>query len=171
MEADGGTDAAPRVGWGAVSRGVWGRRVGRALVADCLLAGVALAQAPASPAPAPPAVVAGYCAAWGERDAVRRDSLLRVVWADDGRYLDPSPVELHGRAALSAHIQRFLAETPGLQWACSAPQFHHGSLRFTWMMRGADGRLIADGMDFGELGPDGRLRRIVGFFGAPPTAR
>jgi len=27
-----------------------------------------------------------------------------------------------------------------------------------------------EGIDFGELAPDGRLRRIAGFFGPPPAA-
>jgi hypothetical protein len=42
---------------------------------------------------------------------------------------------------------------------------HHDVLRFAWRMVLADGRALPDGIDFGELGPDGKLARIVGFFG------
>jgi hypothetical protein len=31
-----------------------------------------------------------------------------------------------------------------------------------------NGMQLAQGMDFYELAPDGRIRRVVGFFGAPP---
>ena len=45
---------------------------------------------------------------------------------------------------------------------------HHGRLRFTWRMEGADGSTIIEGIDFGELADDGRLQRSVGFFGPRP---
>jgi hypothetical protein len=28
-----------------------------------------------------------------------------------------------------------------------------------------DGQALPDGIDFGQLGPDGKLTRIIGFFG------
>jgi hypothetical protein len=36
-------------------------------------------------------------------------------------------------------------------------------------MLGDDGTTIMDGFDVGALGPDGRLNRIVGFFGPFPS--
>ena len=42
---------------------------------------------------------------------------------------------------------------------------HHGFVRFTWRLIATSGEVLRDGTDFGELGPDGHLRRIVGFFG------
>jgi hypothetical protein len=38
-------------------------------------------------------------------------------------------------------------------------------LRFTWKFVGKDGKTVIEGIDFGELGPDGKLQKIVGFFG------
>ena len=35
-------------------------------------------------------------------------------------------------------------------------------------MRGPDGNVVTDGMDFGEVAPDGRLKSITGFFGPFP---
>jgi len=37
--------------------------------------------------------------------------------------------------------------------------------RFTWKFVGGDGKTVMEGIDFGVLGPDGKLQRIVGFFG------
>jgi hypothetical protein len=42
---------------------------------------------------------------------------------------------------------------------------HHGRLRFAWKLTDASGRTVVEGIDFCELASDGRLRRIVGFFG------
>ena len=35
----------------------------------------------------------------------------------------------------------------------------------TWRMVLADGKVFLEGIDFGELNSDGKLHRIVGFFG------
>lgn len=46
---------------------------------------------------------------------------------------------------------------------------HHGHLRFAWELVGPDGQVAVAGVDVGELAEDGRLRRIVGFFGDLPA--
>ncbi len=38
-------------------------------------------------------------------------------------------------------------------------------MRFGWRMLGPAGETVLDGMDFVELGGDGRIRLVVGFFG------
>lgn len=58
---------------------------------------------------------------------------------------------------------------PGAHFRCSSPQVHHGFMRITWILLRGDGAESWRGMDFGELAPDGRIRRITGFFGAPPS--
>jgi len=42
---------------------------------------------------------------------------------------------------------------------------HDRCLRFGWAMSGPDGAVLMEGTDFGTLAADGRLQRIVGFFG------
>ena len=44
---------------------------------------------------------------------------------------------------------------------------HHAMVRFLWRLVRADGTCGDISIDFGEVGPDGRLVKIVGFFGAP----
>ena len=112
--------------------------------------------------------VSAYCSAWAEPERAKRDSLLREVWARDGRYSDPTPVSLRGRAALSTHIGSFLAQNAGVRFRCSAAQSHHHFMRFAWAIVAAGGTTIVSGTDFAELASDGRLQRIVGFFGDPP---
>jgi hypothetical protein len=120
---------------------------------------------PGSPADG---VVAHYCAAWSTVDQAARDALLAEVWADDGEYVDPQPVRVTGRAAITSQILRFQHDFPGTSFRCGAVQAHHGFVRYTWVMIGLDGTAGFHGMDFGEINSDGRLVRIVSFFDAAP---
>jgi len=114
-------------------------------------------------------VVALYAAAWNEPDAAARRRALERAWAEGGVYSDPT-AHVEGRAALVAHIGGFHAQMPGARiLVTSGVDEHHGAIRFTWALRTGDGTVVTEGIDFGELGDDGRLRRITGFFG-PPAA-
>jgi hypothetical protein len=115
----------------------------------------------------PAEAVATYGAAWNEPDASRRSELLERVWADGGTYLDPLG-RADGRDALAAHIAGFQETMPGHTIdMVSGVDVHDDAFRFAWEMRNADG-VALEGMDYGELGPDGRITRIVGFFGPFP---
>jgi hypothetical protein len=109
-----------------------------------------------------------YLAAWNEVNASERRKLLEKCWTETGTYIDPN-VELSGRDALSRHIANVQAGRPGATLEfMSGIDVHHNVLRFEWRLIRADGTPGATSIDFGELGPDGRLARIVGFFGAAP---
>ncbi len=113
----------------------------------------------------PDETVTRYCLAWDEPDAERRRAILAEVWAEDGRYTDPT-VDLSGVEALVAHIGRVQETYPGSHIErLSAVDLHHDVLRFTWRRVLADGQPRPDGIDFGALAPDGKLALIVGFFG------
>ena len=114
-------------------------------------------------------VVDAYGAAWNEPDEAARRRLLEQAWADDGTYTDPQS-DVAGRDALVAHIAAFHEQFQGAQIVpTSGADEHHGKVRFTWRMQGADGSTIMEGIDFGQLAGDGRLGRIVGFFGPLPA--
>jgi hypothetical protein len=111
------------------------------------------------------ALIAAYCAAWDEPDRVRRERILKDVWAEDGTYTDPS-VHAVGRTALADHIGKVTARYPGSHIVVtSVVDTHHGLLRFAWKTILSDGTSLLEGTDFGELSGDGKLQRIVGFFG------
>jgi hypothetical protein len=48
---------------------------------------------------------------------------------------------------------------------------HHNVARFLWRLVRADGSAGDTSIDFAEVGADGRLTQIVGFFGPAPQAR
>jgi len=114
--------------------------------------------------------VAAYAAAWNEPDEDARRALLERSWTDDGVYVDPTG-RAEGRAALVGHIGGFHVRMPGsrIEMASGVDE-HDGLLRFAWQMVGPDGVAALEGTDFGELAEDGRLQRIVGFFGPLPAA-
>lgn len=112
-------------------------------------------------------IVAAYGAAWLEEDANQRLALLKTCWSKTGTYQDPS-ADIAGRDALAAHIGDCQTERPDVQVILtSGVDIHHGKVRFTWKLVDASGDQLRDGVDFGELDEDGRLSKIVGFFGPP----
>ena len=111
------------------------------------------------------ATVDTYLAMWNETDAARRAEHIGRAWAKDGRYVDPL-AEDEGHAALEEMVRGVQARFPGHRFTrVSGVDAHHGELRFGWQLAGPDGAVVVAGIDVGELGADGRLRRITGFFG------
>lgn len=110
-------------------------------------------------------LVALYTSAWSEPDGALRQKLLDQVWAEDGTYTDPT-AHVAGRKGLIDHVGGFFEQFPGAHIVLtSGVDTHHQKLRFAWRMVLADGSVFVEGIDFGELSPDGKLHRIVGFFG------
>ena len=130
----------------------------------------AVALSSAQDTPSADTLVAHYCAAWSTVDAGARDALLEKVWAEDGEYVDPRPVRVTGRTAITAQILEFQRDFPGSRFRCSAAQTHHGFVRYTWVIIGPDGTEGFRGTDFGETNSQGQLVRIVSFFEAAPPA-
>lgn len=111
-----------------------------------------------------------YFKAWGEADDAARRKLLEAGWAESGTYTDPS-AHVEGREALVKHIGGFKkdAKANGMTIVRSSGiQFHHNSFRFQWEMRGPDGKPGMPGMDYGEFDDQGKITKIVGFFGPFP---
>ena len=116
----------------------------------------------------PAEAVATYGATWNEPDEKQRLALLTKSWADDGVYMDPTG-RADGRDALLAHIGGFREMMPGHTIdMTSGVDVHANVFRFAWVMR-KDGETVIEGMDYGELADDGRISRIVGFFGPFPA--
>jgi len=114
-------------------------------------------------------IVAAYGAAWNEPDEAKRRELLELSWADDGVFQDPRD-RAEGREALLALMAGFRqAFAGGSIVLTSGLDEHHGLIRFTWRIDDAQGTSVLEGIDFGELAPDGRIKLIAGFWGPPPA--
>lgn len=112
-------------------------------------------------------MVATYGAAWNEPDEAARRALLEKAWADDGQYSDPTG-SADGRDELLTHIAGFQEMFPGHTIDnSSAVDARDNVFRFAWVMRNGTEDIL-EGMDYGELAVDGRIAKIVGFFGPFP---
>jgi hypothetical protein len=106
-----------------------------------------------------------YLSAWSEQDPQARADMVGRVWAEDGRLIDP-PFAATGTAEITGIHGAMQEQFPGHSFRrASAIDAHHEHLRFAWELVGPDGTVALRGLDVGEVGEDGRLRRITGFFG------
>ena len=107
-------------------------------------------------------VVDTYIATWNETDPERRRELVGETFSEDARYLDPLMAG-EGQDGIAAMIGAAQAQFPGHRFELSyGPDAHNDVVRFAWTLHGADGP-VANGVDFGTLDEDGRLRHVTGF--------
>jgi hypothetical protein len=110
-----------------------------------------------------------YLAAWNEIDPSSREKLIAVVWATDGRLVDP-PLAASGHGEISDMAAALHAQFPGHQFRrASEVDEHHGHFRFAWQLVGPDGSVALSGIDVGALDENGHIAEITGFFGDLPV--
>jgi hypothetical protein len=115
-------------------------------------------------------IIDTYIAAWNETDEAKRVALIEECWDAGATYTDPT-ADVSGREALAGLIAGFQQQMPGASIAvASGIDEHHGRIRFGWRLLADDGSTRMEGIDVGQLAPDGRLESIVGFWGATPPA-
>ena len=110
-----------------------------------------------------------YMAAWNEPEAAARQALLEQCWSDDGVYFDPRVHADRSGRTRPPHRRDPGARAGARLEFMSGVDAHHNVVRFLWRLVHADGSRGEVSIDFGEIGLDGRLARIIGFFGAPPS--
>lgn len=115
-------------------------------------------------------LVDAYVAMWLEPDPSARLARIERAFAPDGRHVDPL-ADANGYDELNEMITNVHAHYPGFTMERTSGIDQHGDqLRFAWQVTAADGSLVVAGTDVGELGADGRLTRIAGFWGDLPAA-
>jgi hypothetical protein len=115
-------------------------------------------------------IVATYFDMWRTTDPTERVELVAQTFTEDGRHVDQH-ADATGHAALTDMIAGVHTGFPGFQMArTSGIDRVADQLRFAWEMVSADGTPIVAGLDVAEIAPDGRLRRVAGFWGDLPAA-
>ncbi len=111
-----------------------------------------------------------YFDMWRTTDAQQRADLVAKAFTEDGRHVDQH-ADATGHADLAEMIAGVHAGFPGFQMARTSGIDRFGDqLRFAWELTAADGSPIVAGIDVAEVAPDGRLRRVTGFWGDLPAA-
>jgi len=117
-------------------------------------------------------VVDDHLAGYGEPEPVRRAALIAGSWSEQATLVDP-PFDGVGRDGIAAMTDVVLQHYPGHTFRrTTAVDTHHTFGRYGWELVGPDGAVAVSGTDFLELDDEGKLVRIIGFFGdlAPATA-
>ena len=108
-------------------------------------------------------------AAWNERDPAKVRGHLDKALAPDVEFIDPS-VETHGIDEFEANVHEVKASLPGASYSrTSGVDSHHRLHRYSWQIS-RDGEVLLRGFDVTEVDEQGRVTRVLGFFGPLPDA-
>ena len=103
-----------------------------------------------------------YC----EPDPGTRAELLAAVWAPTGSLIDP-PFDGQGLDAIAGMADVLLTHYAGHTFRRTTDvDTHHNLGRYGWELVGPDGTVAVAGTDVVEFDTEGRIERIVGFFGS-----
>lgn len=115
-------------------------------------------------------VIKMYDQAWNVSDPDERRRLLEGALTDDCELIEPRG-RFAGRDAVFERITGFANRFPGAKVdITTGVDEHNGFARYGWKIIDRNGSLLLDGMDVLERAADGRLMRVVMFFGALDSA-
>jgi len=112
-----------------------------------------------------PTAVDAFLAAWSEKDEGRRRTALAAILTEDATFADAFSCT-SGIDDLVAHLSAAQMHMPGvvLSRAGDVRQCQ-GTAVVDWVAQGPDGSPRGKGTNVFELATDGRVRRVVGFWG------
>jgi hypothetical protein len=111
------------------------------------------------------ATIDAHLAAYCEPDATARAAQVAAIWAADGELTDP-PIDGRGHEGIAALGDIVQAHYAGQRFQrTSAVDSHHGVARYAWALVAPDGSTTITGLDVAEFDAQGKLARVVGFFG------
>jgi hypothetical protein len=106
-----------------------------------------------------------YLAAWNAPDTATCLALIGQSFTDDAHYVDPL-ADVRGHDGIVDMIEALKTQYPGASLSrTSEIDLHHDVARFSWAATSADGEPIVAGIDVAQVGPDGRIANLTGFFG------
>ena len=107
-----------------------------------------------------------YAAAWSTPDRTARQRILEARLTPDVHYADPMTTT-SGYAEISNYMESFQTGYPGRRFVIGNVLNHHDNCLAYWTMQNRDDEIEMRGASFADIAPDGRLRRIRGFFEPP----
>jgi hypothetical protein len=103
-------------------------------------------------------------AIWNERDLGQIRSRIEAALTPDVAFVDPT-IETHGFNEFEANVCDFRTKYPqAVIRRASGIDSHHNLHRYGWEIS-AGGRVFLFGFDVAETAEDGRVSRVLGFFG------
>ncbi len=106
-------------------------------------------------------------AAWNEADPSKIRGHLERALAEEIEFIDPSVVT-RGIDEFEANVRNVQAALPGAEYSrTSGVDSHHGLFRYSWQIS-RDGEALLPGFDVTSIDEEGRVTRVLGFFGPLP---
>jgi hypothetical protein len=103
-------------------------------------------------------------AAWNEREPAKVRGRLERALAPDVHFVDPDN-DVTGIDAFEKMVHAFRERLPNAVCSrASEIDSHHRLHRYHWAIH-RDGALLLPGFDVVETDPEGRVARVLGFFG------
>ena len=106
-----------------------------------------------------------WFAAWNEKDEAKRAKLLRLCAIEGVEFCDAYSAT-RGIDDLVPHIGAAQMHMPGLTIGREGePALSHGFALVRWAAKGPDGKAMGEGRNAIEFAPDGKFKRVVGYWG------
>lgn len=107
-------------------------------------------------------------AVWNERDLSRIRTHLELAVTPDICFIDPT-IETHGLGEFEENVRDFRTKYPqAVVRRTSGIDSHHKLHRYSWEISAA-GKVFLVGFDVAQTAQDGRVCRVLGFFGPLPN--
>jgi len=111
-----------------------------------------------------------YIDAWNETDPTTRAALVKDLFSANARYTDPMAAA-EGPEAITATIGAVQNQFPGFRFRLAGEaDGHHDQVRFTWELGPGSEPAPIVGFDVAVLGPDSKIRTVLGFLDRVPQA-
>jgi SnoaL-like domain len=106
---------------------------------------------------------------WNEQDMSKVRLQLEAALAKDVVFIDPT-IETHGIEEFEANVRSFRTKYPRAALRkTSGVDSHHSLHRYTWDIT-VGTKLLVSGFDVSETDAEGKVKRVLGFFGPLPAA-
>ena len=116
-----------------------------------------------------PEVLQRMMAMWNERDLEKVRGYIDEIFCEDVLFIDPGN-SITGHDAFEEMVRAFRTRFPNADLSHSSGfDQHHGLVRYHWKIH-QNGQLLIEGFDVAEIGQDGRVSRVEGFFGPMPMS-
>ncbi len=110
-----------------------------------------------------------YAAIWNEPDQAAREHLVPLCLHEDAVIIGPG-YRFTGHREVLDEIARFHRDDPGFKpMLTSGFDVHSGWARFSFVLLDSTGRQVNEGWDLVEFTPDGRIARVISFWGVLPA--
>jgi hypothetical protein len=105
---------------------------------------------------------------WNERDLEQIRDQIDEIFSASVVFIDPAN-SIVGHDAFEKMVRAFRTRWPDADLShASGFDGHHDLYRYHWKIH-QESKLLMEGFDVTELDPDGRVSRVLGFFGPIPS--